>query len=40
MTQADRPASGPPLLTADEWSALKAICTVDARSFSQSAGKM
>jgi Zn-dependent protease with chaperone function len=40
MTQADRPASGPPLLTADEWSALKAICTVDARSGSQSAGKM
>ena len=26
MTEADRPASGPPLLTADEWTALKAIC--------------
>jgi Zn-dependent protease with chaperone function len=27
MRDADRPASGPPLLTADEWTALKAICT-------------
>jgi Zn-dependent protease with chaperone function len=26
MTEEDRPASGPPLLTAEEWSALKAIC--------------
>jgi len=40
MTQADRPASGPPLLTADEWNALKAICVVDARSLDQSGGKM
>lgn len=27
MTEADKPASGPPLLTADEWNSLKAICT-------------
>jgi hypothetical protein len=27
MSDADQPASGPPLLTAEEWSALKAICT-------------
>jgi Zn-dependent protease with chaperone function len=27
MTEEDRPASGPPLLTAEEWSALKAICS-------------
>ena len=26
MTREDRPASGPPLLTADEWAALKGIC--------------
>jgi Zn-dependent protease with chaperone function len=26
MTKEDRPASGPPLLTADEWQALKGIC--------------
>jgi Zn-dependent protease with chaperone function len=26
MTEADRPAGGPPLLTADEWQSLKAIC--------------
>jgi Zn-dependent protease with chaperone function len=30
MTEEDRPASGPPLLTADEWSALKAICNPPA----------
>jgi len=27
MTEADRPASGAPLLTADEWQSLKSICT-------------
>jgi Zn-dependent protease with chaperone function len=27
MTKEDRPASGPPLLTADEWTSLKAICS-------------
>jgi hypothetical protein len=26
MSEEDRPASGPPLLTAKEWTALKAIC--------------
>jgi Zn-dependent protease with chaperone function len=26
MTEADRPAGGPPLLTADEWQSLKTIC--------------
>jgi len=26
MSQADRPPTDPPLLTADEWTALKAIC--------------
>jgi len=26
LSEADRPASGPPLLTAEEWTALKAIC--------------
>jgi Zn-dependent protease with chaperone function len=26
MTEASRPASGPPLLTTDEWQSLKAIC--------------
>jgi predicted Zn-dependent protease len=26
MTKEDRPASGPPLLTAVEWQALKGIC--------------
>ena len=26
MTEADKPTSGPPLLTADEWQALKTIC--------------
>jgi hypothetical protein len=26
MTGEDRPASGPPLLTAEEWTALKGIC--------------
>ncbi len=26
MSEADQPVSGPPLLTAEEWSALKAIC--------------
>jgi predicted Zn-dependent protease len=26
MSDLDRPASGPPLLTAAEWSALKSIC--------------
>ena len=28
MSEEDRPASGPPLLTAKEWTALKAICGV------------
>ena len=27
MNQEDRPPSGPPLLTADEWASLKAICS-------------
>ncbi len=27
MSEVDRPASGPPLLTAGEWNSLKAICT-------------
>ena len=26
MSEADRPPSGPPLLTPEEWTALKAIC--------------
>jgi hypothetical protein len=26
MTREDRPASGPPLLTPEEWRSLKAIC--------------
>jgi predicted Zn-dependent protease len=26
MTEQDRPPSGPPLLTAEEWGALKVIC--------------
>jgi Zn-dependent protease with chaperone function len=28
MTDANQPANGPPLLTADEWKSLKAICTI------------
>jgi Zn-dependent protease with chaperone function len=28
MSEEDRPPSGPPLLTAEEWASLKAICTV------------
>jgi Zn-dependent protease with chaperone function len=31
MTSEDRPASGPPLLTAEEWSALKGICEQPAK---------
>ena len=31
LTAEDRPASGAPLLTAEEWSALKAICTPAAK---------
>jgi hypothetical protein len=27
MSNEDRPLTGPPLLTAEEWTALKAICT-------------
>jgi predicted Zn-dependent protease len=27
MSDEDRPPSGPPLLTADEWTSLKAICS-------------
>jgi hypothetical protein len=26
MSEEDRPPSGPPLLTAEEWKSLKAIC--------------
>ena len=26
MSEEDRPASGPPLLSAEEWTALKVIC--------------
>jgi hypothetical protein len=26
MSEEDRPPSGPPLLTAEEWTSLKAIC--------------
>jgi len=29
MSQTDRPASGPPLLTAEEWRSLKAICSAN-----------
>jgi hypothetical protein len=29
MSEEDRPSSGPPLLTAAEWSSLKAICSPD-----------
>jgi hypothetical protein len=31
MTAEDRPPSGPPLLTAEEWTALKAICDKPAK---------
>jgi hypothetical protein len=31
MTAEDRPPSGPPLLTAVEWTALKAICDKPAK---------
>jgi predicted Zn-dependent protease len=31
MTEANQAASGPPLLTAEEWNSLKAICTVDGK---------
>jgi Zn-dependent protease with chaperone function len=31
MTREDRPASGPPLLTAEEWRSLKSICGADAK---------
>jgi Zn-dependent protease with chaperone function len=42
MTEANQPASGPPLLTAEEWNSLKAICAVGDRSKSDrpSGGKM
>jgi predicted Zn-dependent protease len=29
MSEEDRPPSGPPLLTGEEWASLKAICTSD-----------
>jgi predicted Zn-dependent protease len=29
MSDEDRPPSGPPLLTGEEWASLKAICTSD-----------
>jgi hypothetical protein len=32
MSDADQPASGPPLLTAAEWSALKSICVPAGKS--------
>jgi predicted Zn-dependent protease len=32
LTDEDRPASGPPLLTASEWASLKAICTASRGS--------
>jgi Zn-dependent protease with chaperone function len=31
MTREDRPASGPPLLTPEEWRALKSICVADGK---------
>jgi len=31
MTREDRPASGPPLLTPEEWRALKSICDSGSR---------
>jgi Zn-dependent protease with chaperone function len=31
MTSEDRPASGPPLLTAEEWQSLKSICRTSAK---------
>ena len=31
MSDEDRPPSGPPLLTADEWTSLKAICKSDSK---------
>ena len=31
MTREDRPASGPPLLTAEEWRSLKSICDSGAK---------
>ncbi|MCA1452500.1 M48 family metallopeptidase [Bradyrhizobium sp. BRP22] len=31
MAREDRPASGPPLLTAEEWRALKSICSTSAK---------
>ena len=31
MTREDRPASGPPLLTSEEWRALKSICVSDGK---------
>jgi hypothetical protein len=31
MTRDDRPASQPPLLTPEEWRALKAICATDGK---------
>ena len=32
MTREDRPASGPPLLTAEEWRSLKSICDTGAKT--------
>jgi predicted Zn-dependent protease len=32
MTREDRPPSGPPLLTPQEWAALKAICKTGAKT--------
>jgi Zn-dependent protease with chaperone function len=32
MSDEDRPPSGPPLLTAEEWTSLKAICSSDSNS--------
>jgi hypothetical protein len=31
MTREDRPATKPPLLTGEEWRALKAICESDGK---------
>jgi hypothetical protein len=31
MSKADRPSSGPPLLTQDEWRSLKTICDSDSK---------
>ena len=31
MTREDRPATSPPLLTPEEWTALKSICAADGK---------